>query len=155
MERTTAGWESVRSAPLPGNEPPNVLVVDDSRTARQTLVAALKRAELNTIEASDGIQALQLLRQNEVMAVFSDIEMPHLSGMDLLRQIRESEDWSELPVFIVSSRDEDACRQETKRRGATAHMAKPVSAELIAKVASRLLRKKGTVVGQQTASEES
>ena len=57
--------------------------------------------------------------------------------------------WAELPVIIVSSRDEDECRQETKRLGATAHLAKPVSGELVAKMVDRLLGTKRTVAGQK------
>jgi chemosensory pili system protein ChpA (sensor histidine kinase/response regulator) len=132
------------TAPLsrPECTPPAILVVDDSRTARASVVRALQRSGFRAVEASDGEEAWQVLQEREVAAVFCDIEMPRLSGLELLSRIRATEDWSELPVFVVSSRDEDECRRRTKRLGATAHLGKPVSEELITNMVDRLLRKK-------------
>ncbi len=150
MEQSRQAGGRVCSPSHPENNPPQILVVDDSRTARHMIVTALKRAGFGTVEASDGVEALQVLQEKEVAAVFCDIEMPQMSGIELLGRIRATESWSELPVFIVSSRDEDECRQETKRLGATAHLAKPVSEELIAKLVDRLLGENCAVASQES-----
>jgi CheY-like chemotaxis protein len=134
-----------RSVPRPEKDRPTILVVDDSRTARQSLVRALKTAGVDAVEASDGVEALQALRHTEVAAVFCDIEMPRLSGLELLSQIRATEDWSELPVVIVSSRDEEEFRRKTSQLGATAHLAKPVTEELIVNMVDRLLENESAV----------
>ena len=132
---------TVHQVPRPEKTSPEILVVDDSRTARAAVVRALQRTGFGVVEAADGAEALEVLRSRQIAAVFSDIEMPRLSGLELLSQIRATEGWSELPVFIVSSRDEDEFRRQTKRLGATAHLGKPVSEELITNMVDRLLRK--------------
>jgi chemosensory pili system protein ChpA (sensor histidine kinase/response regulator) len=155
LEEAQKAGGTVRPAFGLDDDPPKILVVDDSRTARQSIVRALKCVGIGAVEASDGVEALQVLREKEVAAVFCDIEMPRLSGLELLSQIRASETWSAMPVFIVSSRDEDEFRQKTKRLGATAHLAKPVSEELIANVVSRLFGTTHNVSSQEAAHSNS
>jgi chemosensory pili system protein ChpA (sensor histidine kinase/response regulator) len=115
-----------------------VLVVDDSISARRTLTRPLKNFGLNVVEAADGIEALEHLRSGRFAAVFSDLEMPRLGGLDLLRELAASDPSRRVPVIIVSSCDEQRFGQQATDLGAVAYLTKPASEARIAEELRRL-----------------
>ena len=86
---------------------PQVLVVDDSRVIRVAAKKILKE-EFDVFEAGDGEAAWDILCQNqEIALVISDLSMPYLNGMGLLKRIREAEDkrLANIPVIIVEAKN--------------------------------------------------
>ncbi len=79
-----------------------VLVADDSRLMLMALTRVLQDAGFNVISASNGQQALSILRQQQVDAVVLDAVMPELGGLEVCRQIRADTALAGLPVFILT-----------------------------------------------------
>ncbi len=104
------------------------LVVDDSLTARKVLVKKLHALGIASIEASDGIEALEQLRRESVDLVFTDLDMPRLGGIELLSDIR-SQKYTDAPVVIISSRHEDEFQSRAIELGAAAYLRKPIDHE--------------------------
>lgn len=104
------------------------LVVDDSLTARKVLVKKLHAMGIASIEAGDGIEALEQLRRENVDIVFTDLDMPRLGGIELLSDIR-SQKYTEAPVVIISSRHADEFQSRAIELGAAAYLSKPIEHE--------------------------
>lgn len=106
---------------------PRVLVVDDSISARKRVVRSLHRYAVDITEASDGREALQILKTQKFAAVFSDLEMPHVNGLELLSEIRSRDRSDAPPVVIISSRNEDEFTQRAKQLGVHDYLIKPLA----------------------------
>jgi chemotaxis family two-component system sensor histidine kinase/response regulator PixL len=116
---------SIASIPLVFPPVPTILVVDDSLTIRQTLSMTLQKASYRVIQARDGWEALEKLRQEpEIQAVISDIEMPRLNGLEFLSRCRQIMG-DELPVIMLTSRGSEKYRLLAKQLGATHYLTKP------------------------------
>ena len=84
-----------------------VLVVDDSRTLRKVLVRELRQiGPMQIEEASDGLEALEILQARTFDLVLLDMEMPELDGLGVLTALKESGQLSGLPVIVISSAEE-------------------------------------------------
>lgn len=106
---------------------PRVLVVDDSISARKRVVRSLQRYPVEIVEANDGKQALEALKHATFAAVFSDMEMPHVSGMELLADVNANKDSHTPPVVIISSRSEIEFTGRAKELGANNYLIKPLT----------------------------
>jgi chemosensory pili system protein ChpA (sensor histidine kinase/response regulator) len=106
---------------------PRVLVVDDSLSARKRVVRSLQRYGVDIVEACDGKEALKILKTEPLAAVFSDMEMPHVSGMDLLAEVNSLDRSDPLPVVIISSRGEDEFTSRAQELGAAGYLIKPLA----------------------------
>ncbi len=106
---------------------PRVLVVDDSLSARKRVVRSLQRYPIDVVEASDGKEALKLLKTERFVSVFSDMEMPHVNGLELLQEIQAAEQPDSPPVVFISSRGEDEFTIRARDLGANNYLIKPLS----------------------------
>ena len=106
---------------------PKVLIVDDSKSARARVVRSLRRYNVETVQACDGREAIELMARQHFSAVFSDMEMPHVDGMELLSSIQRSGQEHRPPVVIISSRDEDSFRKTATDLGASDYLIKPLA----------------------------
>jgi two-component system chemotaxis response regulator CheY len=116
------------------NELIDLLIVDDSAAIRKILQRVLQQTELpigKVFEASDGCQALDLLRQNPVTAVLVDVNMPNMDGLEFLRTVRGSAQWKNLPVVMVTTEGSQARVQEAVELGAAGYVRKPFTTEQI------------------------
>ncbi len=106
---------------------PRVLVVDDSLSARKRVVRSLSRYAVDIVEASDGKNALELLKKQSFSAVFSDMEMPNVDGMELLANVNAPGRSDSPPIVIVSSRAEKEFKDRAQQLGAANYLIKPLS----------------------------
>ncbi|MBC7792157.1 MAG: response regulator, partial [Clostridia bacterium] len=108
-----------------------VLVVDDSETLRTAVRRMLEESSLQVkvIEATDGQEALPIALSGDVDIVVSDIVMPRLDGIQLLRGIRAQRDWGTLPVILVTSQAEEDTRNLSFEVGANDYLTRPFGAE--------------------------
>jgi chemosensory pili system protein ChpA (sensor histidine kinase/response regulator) len=135
QEATVASMESSSSddlAPSPslarkGKQRSRVLVVDDSLSARKRVVRSLRRYPVEIVEAGDGKQALEILKTQCFDAIFSDMEMPHVSGMELLAEVRSNDRFDRTPIVIISSRSEAEFTGRARELGATDYLFKPLA----------------------------
>ena len=105
-----------------------VLVVDDSSTVRKIIHRCLQKAELGiaeVCEAGNGQEALALLAQHKVDVIVSDINMPQMDGIRLLSAIKESPQWKQIPVLIISTEAGAETVMDAVSAGAVGFIKKP------------------------------
>jgi chemosensory pili system protein ChpA (sensor histidine kinase/response regulator) len=117
---------------------PQILIVDDSLSARKSLSIMLRRRGFDTVEASDGLAALECLRDTTYAAVFTDLEMPRLNGLELVREISESPRGALIPVVMLSSRQEDEFRSQAERLGVVRYVVKPINEQTLDEILNDL-----------------
>jgi two-component system chemotaxis response regulator CheY len=112
------------------------LVVEDSPTMRQLIVFALKRLrDLEVVEADDGVDALKKLASSRFDIILTDINMPIMDGLKLVKRVRTDEVHKTVPVIIITTEGGEEDRQRALALGANAYITKPIQApQVIAKV---------------------
>ena len=125
LARGRGGAQAARAAAAPAAAIPTVLVVEDSFTVRELQRSILEAAGYSVATARDGRDALSVLsRDPGVGLVVTDLEMPELDGIGLVRAIRADPARSALPVIIVTSHGSDEERRRGIEAGANAYMTK-------------------------------
>ncbi len=102
-----------------------VMVVDDSNAIRQSLVFTLKSAGYDAIEASNGAVALDLMKKHSVGLFISDVNMPEMDGLTLLKKIKEDSSYKHTPVIMLTTESSGDIIESAKKIGAKAWMIKP------------------------------
>ncbi len=116
----------------------NILVVDDDREIVDSIAIFLSGEDYSFIKAYDGIEALDLLSENEIHLMILDIMMPKLDGIRTLLKLRETRN---IPVILLSAKSEDADKILGLTAGADDYVTKPFNpSELVARVKSQLRR---------------
>jgi two-component system, chemotaxis family, sensor kinase CheA len=115
---------SPREVPVVGRRTLRILVVDDSLATRELERSILETAGFKVDTARDGVEALNIIRENRPDLVLSDVEMPNMDGFKLSAAIRADEKLQNLPVIIVSSRDSEEDRRRGMESGARAYIVK-------------------------------
>lgn len=114
----------------------SILIVDDSASIRQVVVMSLKSQGYNVIEAGDGMDALAKLDGRPFHLVITDVNMPRMSGLELLKSIRQKPTYATTPVLMLTTESGDDMKQAGRAAGAKAWLVKPFKPEtLIAAVA--------------------
>lgn len=136
---------------MPTAAEPRVLVVDDSIVVRHILVLTLRQMPeymLATIdEAGNGAIALARLRERRYDLVLSDVRMPYMDGLELVRQVRGGLRDAKTPIFLISTLGSEEDVQRGLDAGATAYILKPLSPHVIMKVLEEYLAKQGQQPG--------
>ena len=115
-----------------------ILHVDDSPSIRHWVAAVLSGQGMKVISAVDGIEALNILATTAVDLLLSDLEMPHVDGLELAAAVRNLPNHKYLPILILSTRKAEEL--PAKRRGPiTGWVSKPVDSEDLKRWVSRLL----------------
>ena len=116
----------------------NILVVDDDREIVDSISIFLSGENYNVLKAYDGIEALDILSENNVHLMILDIMMPKMDGIKTLMKMRESKN---IPVILLSAKSEDADKILGLTAGADDYVTKPFNpSELMARVKSQLRR---------------
>ena len=108
----------------------DALIVDDSLSARKILARRLQKLGLSTLEASDGLDAIERLKNNKCRFVFTDLDMPGMDGLGLLNEIQQQQ-LTNAKCVVVSSRSRDEVWKKISNAGASEFIQKPVSDELL------------------------
>jgi chemosensory pili system protein ChpA (sensor histidine kinase/response regulator) len=117
---------------------PKVLVADDSLSARKRVIQTLGRYDVRVVEAGDGAEAIELLKTESFAAVFTDLEMPRVNGLQLLTHIKQDERLRHLPVVIISSRDDEELRHQASENGVHDYLGKPIEDEALDRAAAAI-----------------
>ncbi len=116
------------------------LIVEDSPTMRQLIVFALKRiAELEIVEASDGVDALKKLPGQKFDLVLTDINMPIMDGLKLVSLLKSNPLYKEIPVVIITTEGAAEDRDKGLALGARAYIPKPIQTNNLLKVVREIL----------------
>ena len=114
-----------------------IVIADDSATARMVTKRCLEIAgyhEATFLEAATGAEALEIAKNNQVDLLVTDLNMPEMDGLSLLKRIKASPKLADLPVLVISSLGNPAKEIELKQRGAFAVLSKPISPASLASV---------------------
>ncbi len=117
-----------------------VLAVDDSLTMRQLVRMTLSRAGYEVVEAEDGSKGLQKASAQEFDIVLSDVNMPVMGGMDLVRNLRKLAAYKFTPIVLVTTESQIEKKLEGKAAGATGWIVKPFEPEQLLAVVTKVLR---------------
>lgn len=116
-----------------------ILIVDDSRAMRAYTKGVLRESfECAVLEATSGFEALRLLPRENVDLVITDINMPDINGLELIKFIRKSERHKSLPVLIISTQTSEQTRIKVFELGANGFISKPFEPETLKGEVSRL-----------------
>lgn len=115
-----------------------ILTVDDSASVRQMISFTLRSAAYEVTEAVDGCDALTKLSA-EIYLIITDLNMPRMDGIELIRQIRASPAHKYVPIIVLSTESQPAKKQEAKAAGATGWIVKPFRPEQLVAVVERVL----------------
>ena len=111
-----------------------ILIVDDSVTVRRCLSKKLRAVGYDVEEASNGREALEFLKAGRITAVVTDVDMPGMNGIELLQEIKRRKSLQEIPVTVLTSRDEESIVPETSHLQPAAILSKPVTDGTIAAI---------------------
>ena len=115
-----------------------ILIVDDEKEIRDLVDIYLKSDGYDTMQACDGLEAINLLQENDVDLIILDVMMPNLNGVEACLKIREMK---EMPIIMLSAKSEDIDKILGLNMGADDYLTKPFNPlELVARVKSQLRR---------------
>jgi two-component system, chemotaxis family, chemotaxis protein CheY len=116
------------------------LVVEDSPPMRKMIVFALSRIrELRVVEADDGVDALRRIAATKFDIIITDINMPILDGLKLVKRLRADEAYREVPIIIITTEGAEEDRQRALALGATAYITKPIQAPQVIEMVREVL----------------
>lgn len=122
----------------------NILVTDDSETMRAVIKKTVSMSGVPVgefHEAGNGIEALAILENTWIDVILSDINMPEMGGMELLKKISEDEDLRKIPLIFITTEASDARQEEAKKLGVAGYVRKPFQPETIKTILYEVLEK--------------
>jgi CheY-like chemotaxis protein len=113
-----------------------ILVVDDEQSSRELLTNFLEGAGYKVVTAEDGRRALALLQEHQVSAIITDLRMPNVNGLRLIRELRENGDT--IPILAVSGINRDQLML-AEDYGANVGLSKPIDRDELLKIVEQVL----------------
>ncbi len=117
-----------------------VLIVDDSESIREVVNFTLQNEGYDVLVAVDGEDALQYLDGRPLDIIITDLHMPNVDGIELIRKVRDMDGYKHIPILFLTTESQASKKMEAKQAGATGWIIKPfVPAKLLSAI-SRVLR---------------
>jgi two-component system chemotaxis response regulator CheY len=116
-----------------------IMTVDDSASIRQMVGFTLKDAGYQVVEAMDGRDALSKLKGATVNMVITDLNMPNMDGIELIRNLRATSACKFIPIIMLTTESQAEKKQEGKAAGATGWIVKPFRPEQLLAVVKKVL----------------
>lgn len=118
---------------------PKILAVDDSASMRQMVTFTLKGAGFQVEEAEDGQQALNKAKQGTFDLVLSDVNMPIMNGIELVKELRALADYKFTPILMLTTESATDMKIEGKKAGATGWIVKPFNPDQLLNTIKKVL----------------
>jgi two-component system chemotaxis response regulator CheY len=116
-----------------------ILAVDDSASMRQMVSFTLKQAGYIVVQAIDGMEALEYARGNSVSLVLTDVNMPRMDGITLVRELRLLPAYKFIPMLMLTTEAGQDKKMEGKQAGATGWLVKPFDPEKLLATVAKVL----------------
>lgn len=116
-----------------------VLIVDDSPSQLMGMKLIIERLGHETITAEDGAQGVEVAKREMPDLILMDVVMPNLNGFQATRQLSRESSTRDIPVVLVTTKDQDTDRMWGMRQGARAYLVKPFAEAELVEVIERLL----------------
>lgn len=119
----------------------NILVVEDSSTMRALIVSTVEGiADIDITETSSGFEALKILPHKKFDLILTDINMPDINGLELVKFVKTSSEYKDIPLIIISTEGSDRDRQRGVDLGANEYVIKPFKPELLQGLITKYLK---------------
>ncbi|MBV5308897.1 response regulator [Chromatium okenii] len=116
-----------------------IMVVDDSASLRNVVGIALKGAGYDVIEASDGRDALAKLNGQKVHLIVSDVNMPNMDGITLVRELKQLPNYKFTPIMMLTTESQPEKKQAARDAGAKAWLLKPFQPPMLLDAVAKLV----------------
>ncbi len=116
-----------------------ILAVDDSASMRKMVHFTLSGAGYSVVQAVDGIEALEYARGHEVDVVLTDVNMPRMDGISLVKELRALPTYRYTPMLVLTTESSQEKKLEGKQAGATGWIVKPFNPEQLLSTIARVL----------------
>lgn len=115
-----------------------VLTVDDSKTMRDMVSFTLKGAGFDVVEAEDGVDALSVLDKTSVDLIITDINMPNMDGVTLVKRVRGGGAHRSVPILVLTTEGSDQKKADGRAAGATGWIVKPFTPDKLVQVVNKV-----------------
>ena len=115
-----------------------ILAVDDSKTMRDMVGFTLRNAGFEVIEAEDGVQALAAVVGKLIDLVITDINMPNMDGIALVKELRANPAFRSTPILVLTTESDSGKKDEGRSAGATGWIVKPFVPEKLLQVVNKV-----------------
>ena len=116
------------------------LIVDDSTSMRQMVAFTMKEAGFSVLEGANGQEALKRVNGQRVDVVVTDLNMPVMDGITLIRQLRSNPLYKFTPILMLTTESQESKKQEGKAAGATGWIIKPFNPQQLLGVIAKVVR---------------
>ncbi len=116
-----------------------ILCVDDSASIRQMVKLTLSGAGYQVLQATDGADGLAKARETPVNLVVTDLNMPIMNGLGLIRELRKLASYKGVPIIFLTTESDPGLKQEAKAAGATGWITKPFQQEQLVSVVRKVI----------------
>lgn len=116
-----------------------ILAVDDSKTIRTMISSALVDAGFDVTLAEDGVQALEIAQREKFALVVTDVNMPHMDGITLVRELRSRSDYAYIPILVCTTESSAEQKNRGREAGATGWIVKPFQPARLVDTVRRVL----------------
>lgn len=117
----------------------NILVVEDDKNLRKLITTCLRREQYKTYEATNGVEALEVLDTNYIDLIVTDIMMPKMDGYELVRELRNAK--FNTPILLITAKSTINDKKEGFYLGADDYMVKPIDIEELSLRVKALLKR--------------
>ena len=117
-----------------------ILAVDDSPSMRQMVSIALAGAGYEVEQASDGVEALAIAQKSRFDLVITDVNMPQMDGLTLVRNLRGLPSYKHTPLLVLTTENTPERKMEGREAGATGWLVKPFNPERLLATVSKVLK---------------
>jgi two-component system chemotaxis response regulator CheY len=116
------------------------LIVDDSATIRQVIKATITNMGFEAITAQDGEKALKILGDRTVDIIITDINMPNMDGIELIKELRKGRNSAFTPILVITTEGNDQTKSAGKIAGASGWIVKPFKPEVLEAAVNKLCK---------------
>lgn len=117
----------------------SILAVDDSASMRQMVSFTLKGAGYEVVEAADGVEALNIAKTRSVNLVITDVNMPNMDGISLIKELRALPSYKFTPLLMLTTESGADKKQQGKAAGATGWIVKPFNPEQLLNTVKKVI----------------
>jgi len=108
-----------------------ILIVDDDSTTRKILGMYVRQKGFDVVTAENGLDALEKLATEKINLIMTDLNMPNMDGIELIKNLKASPDYADIPVMMISTEADDEEKKMAQDAGATAYLVKPVTGDVV------------------------
>jgi two-component system, chemotaxis family, chemotaxis protein CheY len=117
-----------------------ILIVDDSPSVRDLITFTLETASFKVLCGTDGKDALKHFNGASIDLVITDLHMPKIDGISLIKEIRSMPQYQFVPILVLTTESQASKKQSAKEAGATGWIIKPFEQEKLLNVVSKVIR---------------